>query len=97
MARKNVQKTTFEAAEMMLGPWNQHMGAKYLQHIYLLYLVNFRASWLYFGTDTGQPSSSAMALVILVKWVYCVCKVGKGSSNIEAFLHNDNTIDDIDI
>ena len=21
---KNVQKTTFEAAEMMLGPWNQH-------------------------------------------------------------------------
>ena len=22
-ARKNVQKTTFEAAEMMLGPWNQ--------------------------------------------------------------------------
>ena len=23
MARKNVQKTTFEAAEMILGPWNQ--------------------------------------------------------------------------
>ena len=23
LARKNVQKTTFEAAEMMLGPWNQ--------------------------------------------------------------------------
>ena len=22
---KNVQKTTFEAAEMMLGPWNQQM------------------------------------------------------------------------
>ena len=23
LARKNVQKTTFEAAEMMLGPWDQ--------------------------------------------------------------------------
>ena len=23
LARKNVQKTTFEAAEMILGPWNQ--------------------------------------------------------------------------
>ena len=23
LARKDVQKTTFEAAEMMLGPWNQ--------------------------------------------------------------------------
>ena len=25
LARKNVQKTTFEAAEMMLGPWNQQI------------------------------------------------------------------------
>ena len=23
LERKNVQKTTFEAAEMILGPWNQ--------------------------------------------------------------------------
>ena len=23
---KNVQKTTFEAAEMILGPWNQQLG-----------------------------------------------------------------------
>ena len=29
LARKNVQKTTFEAADMMLGPWNQQQnGAK---------------------------------------------------------------------
>ena len=27
LARKNVQKTTFEAAEMMLGPWNQQNTA----------------------------------------------------------------------
>ena len=26
LARENVQKTTFEAAEMMLGPWNQQIG-----------------------------------------------------------------------
>ena len=25
LAQKNVQKTTFEAAEMMLGPWNQQI------------------------------------------------------------------------
>ena len=25
LARKNVQKTTFEAAEIMLGPWNQQI------------------------------------------------------------------------
>ena len=29
LAQKNVQKTTFEAAEMMLGPWNQH----YVSHV----------------------------------------------------------------
>ena len=32
LARKNVQKTTFEAAEMMLGPWNQQRG-RYLKYI----------------------------------------------------------------
>ena len=25
LARKNVQKTTFEAAQMILGPWNQQI------------------------------------------------------------------------
>ena len=27
LARKNVQKTKFEAAEMMLGPWNQQSNS----------------------------------------------------------------------
>ena len=32
LARKNVQKTTFKAAEMTLGPWNQRRIYRLLQY-----------------------------------------------------------------
>ena len=46
------------------------MGAAFLEDIYLYYYVNFRASWMYFGTDVAQ---SFQSLVILVKYV-CKCQ-----------------------
>ena len=43
------------------------MRSKFLQDIYLVYFVIFRASRLQFGTGTTQPSQSYMALVIFAR------------------------------
>ena len=49
------------------------MWGKFLRDIYLEYFVISGASWLYFGTDTTQPSQSCMALVIFVRYA-CKCQ-----------------------
>ena len=38
---KNVQKTTFEAAKMMLGPWNQRIAFLVI-YIFSIHLVSYR-------------------------------------------------------
>ena len=49
------------------------MLGKFLQDIYLEYFVIFGTSWIYFGTDTTQPSQSCMTLVIFVRYA-CKCQ-----------------------
>ena len=44
------------------------MRSEFLRDIYLEYFVTLRASWLYFGTDTSQPSQSCIVLVIFVRY-----------------------------
>ena len=54
LARKNVQKTTFEAAEMILGPWNQQYLVSELKVIQIPTLVTFEILAWWFWRERSQ-------------------------------------------
>ena len=47
------------------------------------------------GTDTAQPFSSPMVLIILQGGSFVFANEEKGSCNMESFPYNHNTIDEI--
>ena len=92
MARKNVQKITFKAAEMILGPWNQQVLGKAIfqfvgkydesEHI----LKSFRMMDLLFsenfrktigGISLGELLNGFIRLIISSS-----CKVSNGTLSV---------------
>ena len=63
---------TFCFYALVFPKFLESMWGKFLQDpvqdIYIKYFVIFGASWLYFGTDTAQPSQSCIALVRFVRY-----------------------------
>ena len=71
-ARKNVQKTTFEAAEMMLGPWNQQIRQFDFESSCCI-LLSF---WTFYRTFQGQNNfSTARTVFYNVQPRFCTIKL----------------------
>ena len=65
--KKNVQKTTFEAAEMMLGPWNQQDNSENFIEIYRI--AYYGVSFIDFKNQTNQIQSVGRSQIRLLNLI----------------------------